>query len=66
MRIAETIDAFYDEGASMASAGRKYKEATAGIDAHARTQLVFLFCINVFKFQRITIHEQPSWNHWEN
>ena len=38
-RIAETVDQFYDETASLANAGRKYKETVCLMDSNARTQL---------------------------
>ena len=38
-RIAETVDQFYDESASLAVAGRKYKDVVLLMDSNTRTQL---------------------------
>jgi hypothetical protein len=39
-RIAETVDHFYDEGASMGYAGMQYKMAVEKMDEEARMELV--------------------------
>jgi hypothetical protein len=39
-RIAETIDQFYDETASRAVCGEKYKAVVTSLDEEARTEMV--------------------------
>lgn len=55
MRIATTIETFYDDSAPMGTFGNEYKRVIEKLDEEARTNLVCMGKNKMFIFRRIII-----------
>lgn len=66
LRIADTIDQFYDESSPYAQEGARYKEVSKYLDEEARNQMARSHILQFIFRSRIKITVKLCWNHWQS